>query len=399
MSDNHLDHLEPLAGVRVLDLSRVLAGPWATQLLADLGAEVVKVERPGEGDDTRSWGPPFLAAADGDDGVAAYFLCANRGKKSVCLDLASAEGQETVRRLATKADVFVENFKVGDLARYGLDYASLAGGNPRLVYCSITGFGQDGPYAARAGYDFVIQGMGGLMSVTGAPDEEGGEPMKVGIALVDIMTGLYTSSAILAALQRRHASGRGAYIDMALMDVQVATLANQASAYLVSGKTPGRGGNVHPSITPYETFATEDGSLNVAIGNDGQFRKLCEVLGAAELAADPRFATNSLRTVNRPALRILLQSALVAWPTAKWCEVLATKGVPAGPINDLAAVFADPHVVYRELVRRLPHPRFGSVPSVATPIRFVGETMPIRSAPPDLGEHTEAVLADWLNRS
>jgi crotonobetainyl-CoA:carnitine CoA-transferase CaiB-like acyl-CoA transferase len=382
-----------LSHVRVLDLSRVLAGPWASQLLADLGAEVVKIERPGTGDETRGWGPPWLTAPDGTDtGESAYFACTNRGKKSVTVDLARPEGQSIVRRLAERSDVLLENFKAGSLSRLGLGWEHLSALNPRLVYCSITGFGQSGPYRDRPGYDFVVQGMGGLMSVTGEPD---GEPMKAGVAITDIFTGMYVATAVLAALAHCERTGEGQRVDLALLDVQVATLANLAQNYLVTGRPPDRHGNAHASIVPYQAFATQDGYVVVAVGNDGQFTRLCEVVGRPELAADPRFATNAGRVENRPALVPILQALLAGRSTREWVETLQEAGVPCGPINDLAEVFADPHVQSRGLRVEVPHPLAGSVPVVASPMRL--SRTPVRhGTPPLLGEHTGEVLRDVL---
>lgn len=387
-----------LQGIKVLDLSRVLAGPWASQMLGDLGADVVKVERPGAGDDTRSWGPPWVPQADGSaSDQAAYFQCANRNKRSVAIDLATPEGQARVRALAAQADVLLENFKVGGLQAYGLDYDSLKALNPQLIYCSITGFGQTGPYAARAGYDFLIQGMGGLMSLTGRSDaEEGAGPQKVGVALVDIMTGLYASIGVLAALQHRHAAGEGQHIDLALLDVQVATLANQAANYLTSGKAPGRMGNAHPNIVPYQDFPTADGDMILAIGNDGQFARFCAAAGHADWATDERFATNPARVAHRAVLIPLLRQATVMKTTAEWIALLESQAVPCGPINRLPEVFADPQVIARGLQVTLDHPRFGSVPLVANPIRMSASPVAYTQAPPSLGEHTEQVLRDWL---
>ncbi|CUW40972.1 putative acyl-CoA-transferase, NAD(P)-binding [Magnetospirillum sp. XM-1] len=385
----------PLSHLRVLDLSRVLAGPWAGQLLADMGAEVIKVERPGEGDDTRGWGPPFLKDSDGKDtGEAAYFLSANRGKRSVTIDFTRTEGQELVRRLAARSDVVLENFKVGGLAKYGLDYASLKAVKPDLVYCSITGFGQDGPYAQRAGYDFLIQGMGGLMSLTGEP---GGQPMKVGVALTDIFTGMYAGFAVLAALARRDRTGEGSHIDLALLDVQVAVLANQASNYLVGGNTPKRLGNAHPNIVPYQAFATKDGHIILAVGNDGQFRRFCEVAGRPELGTDPRYAANAERVRNRAELVPVLESLLASRPSAEWIKTLEAAGVPCGPINDLGGVFADPQVIHRGLKTRVEHPLAGGVDLVANPIRFDGAQAVSDRAPPLLGGDTAQVLSGWLD--
>jgi len=388
----------PLTGVRVLDLSRVLAGPWAGQLLADLGADVVKVEKPGAGDDTRAWGPPYLKDAGGRDTTeATYFLCANRNKRSVAIDIATPEGQAQVRALAQQADVLLENFKVGGLKRYGLDYASLKAANPRLVYCSITGFGQTGPYAARAGYDFLIQGMGGLMSVTGQPDgEPGAGPQKVGVALTDIMTGLYATIAVQAALAERATSGLGQHIDLALLDVQVACLANQASNYLAGGLVPRRMGNAHPNIVPYQAFPTADGDIILAVGNDGQFAKFCAVAGHPEWSSDERFASNAQRVANRAVLVPLLRQATVMRTSADWIGALEAAGVPCGPINRIDEVFADPQVVARGLQIALPHALAGSVPLVANPIRLSGSPVAYQRPPPLLGEHTEEVLAQWL---
>jgi crotonobetainyl-CoA:carnitine CoA-transferase CaiB-like acyl-CoA transferase len=388
----------PLTGLKVLDLSRVLAGPWASQLLADLGADVVKVERPGVGDDTRAWGPPYLKDAHGHDTAeAAYFLCANRNKRSVTIDLAHPDGQALVRRLALQADVLLENFKVGGLAQYGLDYASLAALNPRLIYASITGFGQDGPYAPRAGYDFLIQGMGGLMSLTGrAEGEEGAGPQKAGVALTDIMTGLYTTIAVQAALAERERSGLGQHIDVALLDVQVACLANQAASYLAAGVVPRRMGNAHPAIVPYQDFPTADGDMILAIGNDGQFARFCAIAGRPEWATDERFASNPARVAHRSVLIPLLRQTTVMRTTAEWIAALEAAAVPCGPINRVDQVFADPQVQARGLRVELPHPTAGTVPLVANPIRLSASPVTYRSAPPLLGQHTDAVLADWL---
>jgi crotonobetainyl-CoA:carnitine CoA-transferase CaiB-like acyl-CoA transferase len=393
-----------LGHLRVLDLSRVLAGPWASQLLGDLGADVIKVEKPGKdgkgGDDTRGWGPPWLADGAGQPTTdAAYFLCTNRNKRSLTVDITQPAGQQIVRELAAQADVVLENFKVGGLKAYGLDYASLSALNPRLVYCSITGFGQDGPYASRAGYDFLIQGMGGLMSVTGrAEGEEGAGPQKVGVALTDILTGLYATIAIQAALAHREQSGLGQHIDLALLDVQVACLANQAMNYLVSGKAPRRMGNGHPNIVPYQDFPTADGDMILAIGNDGQFARFCDIAGHAEWAAEPHFASNAARVKHRSELIPLLRQATVMKTTADWIALLENAAVPCGPINDLAAVFADPQVLHRGLRVDLPHVAGGSAPQVANPIRFSATPIAYRLAPPLLGQDTEAVLRE-LGRS
>jgi len=390
-----------LAHLRVLDLSRVLAGPWAGQILADLGAEVIKVERPGVGDDTRAWGPPFLQNAQGENtSEAAYYLSANRNKQSVTIDFTQAEGRRLVRELAEKSDILIENFKVGGLAAYGLDYESLKALNPRLIYCSITGFGQNGPYAKRAGYDFMIQGLGGMMSLTGRPDsEDGGGPLKVGVALTDILTGLYSSVAILAALAHRDQGGGGQHIDMALLDVQVACLANQAMNYLTTGVAPKRLGNAHPNIVPYQDFPTADGDFILTVGNDGQFRKFCEVAGHAEWADDPRFTSNVQRVAHRAELIPLIRQATVFKSTAQWLAALELVGVPCGPINDLAAVFADPQVLARGLRIDLPNSLGGTTPQVASPLRLSATPVHYRNAPPLLGEHTEQVLQQWLDLS
>ncbi|BAU71799.1 CaiB/BaiF CoA transferase family protein [Metapseudomonas furukawaii] len=387
-----------LSHIRVLDLSRVLAGPWSGQILADLGAEVIKVERPGAGDDTRAWGPPFLKGADGrDTSEAAYFLSANRNKQSVTIDFTKPEGQALVRELASRSDILIENFKVGGLAAYGLDYESLKALNPRLIYCSITGFGQFGPYAKRAGYDFMIQGLGGLMSITGRSDqEEGAGPVKVGVALTDILTGLYSSVAMLAALASRELTGKGQHIDMALLDVQVACLANQAMNFLTTGNPPRRLGNAHPNIVPYQDFPTADGDFILTVGNDGQFRKFCEVAGHREWADDPRFSTNKARVAHRAELIPLIRQATVFKTTAEWVAALEAVGVPCGPINDLAAVFADPQVQARGLRVELEHALAGVVPQVASPLRLSETPVEYRLPPPLLGEHTDQVLARVL---
>jgi crotonobetainyl-CoA:carnitine CoA-transferase CaiB-like acyl-CoA transferase len=389
-----------LAHVRVLDLSRVLAGPWATQALADLAAEVIKVERPGAGDETRGWGPPWLAAREGEPRTAAYFAAANRGKRSVTVDLSRPEGQRIVRRLAARSDVLVENFKVGTLARLGLDPRDLARENPRLVTCSITGFGADGPYRDRPGYDFLLQAMGGLMSVTGAPDgAPGGGPMKVGVALTDLLTGMYATTAILAALAHRDRTGSGQHLDLSLLDVQVAALANQAQSFLVTGEPPPRLGNAHPSIVPYQAFATADGHLVLAVGNDGQFARFCGVAGTPQLAADPRFATNAARVAARAALVAILAPLLASRRTAEWVEALEAADVPCGPINDLAQVFADPQVRHRELRVEIPRAGGGAVPVVRSPMRLSGTPVAHDVPPPALGEHTREVLVSLLGMS
>ena len=390
-----------LSHLRVLDLSRVLAGPWAGQILADLGAEVIKVERPGNGDDTRAWGPPFLKDEQGEaTSEAAYYLAANRNKRSVTIDFTLPEGQKLVRELAARSDILIENFKVGGLQAYGLDYESLRAINPELIYCSITGFGQTGPYAKRAGYDFMIQGLGGLMSLTGrAEGDSGAGPVKVGVALTDILTGLYSTSAILAALAHRGHSGGGQHIDMALLDVQVACLANQAMNYLTTGAAPRRLGNAHPNIVPYQDFPTADGDFILTVGNDSQFRKFAEVAGQPQWAVDPRFVTNKQRVANRAALIPLIRQATVFKTTAQWVAQLEAAGVPCGPINDLAQVFADPQVLARGMALTLPHALAGSVPQVASPIRLSESPVEYRHAPPLLGEHTEQVLAEVLQLS
>lgn len=388
-----------LSHLRVLDLSRVLAGPWAGQILADLGAEVIKVERPGRGDDTRAWGPPFLADQAGNStGEAAYYLAANRNKRSVTIDFTRPEGQQLVRDLAAGCDILIENFKVGGLAAYGLDYASLSAVNPQLIYCSITGFGQTGPYAARPGYDFMVQGMGGLMSLTGKADgEPGAGPAKVGVALTDILTGLYSTVAMLAALAHRDKGGGGQQIDMALLDVQVACLANQAMNYLTTGVAPGRLGNAHPNIVPYQDFPTADGDFILTVGNDSQFAKFARVAGHPEWASDPRFASNQQRVANRKQLIPLIRQATVFKTTEQWVAELEAAGVPCGPINDLSQVFADPQVVARELAIHMQHPLAGTVPTVASPLRLSASPVEYRHAPPLLGEHTREVLQQLLN--
>jgi len=388
----------PLAGIKVLDLSRVLAGPWATQALADFGATVYKVEKPGSGDDTRGWGPPWLKDGAGrDSGESAYYLSANRGKHSLAIDLASADGQALVRALAARVDVLVENFKVGGLARYGLGYADLAPANPRLVYCSISAFGQDGPEAQGAGYDLMIQGMGGLMSITGVPDgEPGGGPVRVGVAAVDVMTGMYALAAITAALYERTRSGLGQYIDLALLDTQVSWLANQSLNYLISGRSPERQGTAHPNIVPYQAFRTADGYLMLAVGNDRQFAAFAAIVGRPELAADPRYATNTARVAHRAELVPLVAGILAARGTRDWIAVLAPAAVPCGPINDLAQVFAEPQVRHRQMRFDLPHPLGGRVPQVRNPTRYSRTELEYRRPPPLLGEHTAEVLGAEL---
>ena len=388
-----------LAGIKVLDLSRVLAGPWCTQMLADLGADVVKVERPAAGDDTRHWGPPFLKDDAGNDTrEASYFTACNRNKRSITVDMAHPEGQALLRRMAAEADVVVENFKVGGLAQYGLDYASLKDLNPRLVYCSITGFGQDGPYAERAGYDLMVQAACGLMSITGHADgTPGGGPLKVGVAVVDVFTGLYASNAILAALNARHASGQGQYIDMALLDVGMAVLANQAAGFLATGQAPGRAGNIHPSLAPYQDFATSDGNVLLAIGNDGQFARFCAAVGHEAWARDERFATNTARVRHRGALLALMEPLMRTRTTADWIALLEDKAVPCGPINTIAQAFDDPQVRARGLRVDLPRTAgdgIASVATVANPMRLSATPVSYRSAPPGLGQHTDEVLRE-----
>jgi crotonobetainyl-CoA:carnitine CoA-transferase CaiB-like acyl-CoA transferase len=390
-----------LAGVRVLDLSRVLAGPWCTQTLADLGAEVVKIERPSGanhagGDDTRGWGPPFLQDREGrDTAEAAYFLGANRNKRSVTIDIAHPEGQALVRRLAADCDVLVENYKVGDMARYGLDAATLRPLLPRLVYCSITGYGQTGPYRANAGYDYAVQGMGGLMSVTGERDDRpGGGPQKVGVAVADLFTGMYATVAILAALRHRDLTGEGQDIDLALLDTQVAMLANLGANFMVTGVAPKRAGNAHQNIVPYQVFEVADGHLILAVGNDAQFERFCAVAGCSELAADPRYAQNANRVRHREALIPLLAERLLQRPRADWLAALDAAKVPCGPINDLADVFADPQVIARGMTARVAHPHNDALRLVASPIKLSATPVTLRRAPPLLGQHTDEVLAE-----
>ena len=396
-----------LAGIKVLDLSRVLAGPWCTQILADLGADVVKVERPGAGDDTRHWGPPFLKDADGNDTTqASYYAACNRNKRSVTIDMATPEGQALIRQMAQHADVLVENFKVGGLARYGLDYASLRALNPRLIYCSVTGFGQDGPYAERAGYDLMIQAMTGMMSITGRADgEPGGGPLRVGVALTDLFTGVYASSAILAALNVRDngttGTGKGQHIDMALLDVGMAILANQASGFLATGVAPTRQGNSHPSLAPYQDFPTQDGSMLLAIGNDGQFARFCAAVGKPEWATDARFASNTLRVKHRTALIPAMEAVTRTRPTADWIALFEDKAVPCGPINTLAQAFDDAQVQARGLAVPLPRWKEGEagdgvaqITGVASPLRLSTHPPVLRNAPPALGQHTDEVLKE-----
>ena len=379
--------MKPLEGIKVLDLSRVLAGPWCTQLMADLGAEVVKIERPGAGDDTRHWGPPWHG--EGDERVAAYFLSCNRGKKSAAIDFARPEGAALVRKLAQEADVLIENFKVGGLEKFGLDAKSLRSANPRLVYASITGFGQDGPYAERAGYDYIIQGMGGLMSITGLPDGvPGGGPMRVGVAVVDLFTGLYTSVAILSALYRREKTGEGATIDMALFDTQLAMLANQASNALVSGEDPPRQGNTHPNIVPYQPFDAADQPIIIAVGNERQFARLAAICGHPEWTSDERFASNAARVANREEMVRLVSEAIARRPAADWLRELETAGIPAGPINRISQALSDVQADHRRMIRTI-----AGVPQVGSPVRIDGERADSDLPPPALGEHTDDVLA------
>jgi len=380
----------PLAGIRVLDLSRVLAGPWCTQLLADLGAEVIKIERPGVGDDTRHWGPPWHG--EGDERVAAYFLSTNRGKKSAAIDFSQPEGAALVRKIAETSDVVVENFKVGGLRKFGLDAETLRAANPRLIVASITGFGQDGPYAERAGYDFIIQGMGGMMSITGLPDDQpGGGPLRVGVAVVDLFTGMYTATAILAALFRRERTGEGANVDMALFDTQLAVLANQVSNALVSGKDPPRQGNTHPNIVPYQPFAAADKPLIVAVGNDRQFARLAEICGHPEWAGDDRFATNAARVANREEIVWLVSECIRRKPADEWFEKLEAAGIPAGPINTISQALADVQAQHRRMVRTM-----AGLSVMGSPVRIDGDRADTDLPPPALGEHTNDVLAEYL---
>lgn len=391
----------PLSHIRVLDLSRVLAGPLATQFLADMGAEVIKIERPRSGDDTRAWGPPFaLEPTANDPGISAYFACCNRGKQSVTVDITHPKGQELIRKLAAKSDVVIENFKVGGLAKYGLDYQSLKQINPRIIYCSITGFGQTGPYAARAGYDFLVQAMGGLMSITGEPDDvPGGGPVKVGVAISDQMAGMFALSAILTALLKRERTGEGEYIDVALLDSTVASLINQASTYLVSGIVPQRMGNAHPTVVPYQAFRTADGHIILAIGNDGQFQRFCAVAGLEGLADDERYRTNSARILNRDTLIPKIAEAIRQRTTADWVSLLESQAVPCGPINTIDQVFADPQVQARGMRRVMEHEKAGPLPVTANPVRMASHDTTADKAPPMLGENTDEVLTRLLDLS
>jgi len=391
----------PLSHIRVLDLSRVLAGPWAAQNLADLGAEVIKIERPGSGDDTRGWGPPWMKDASGkDSSESAYFLSVNRNKKSVTLDISKPEGQAIARELAMKSQVLIENYKVGTLKRYGLDFDSLKNDNPGLIYCSVTGFGQDGPYAPRPGYDFIFQGMGGLMSITGERDgQPGAGPQKVGIAITDVLTGMYASVAILAAITHRERTGQGQYIDAALLDTMVAFNANQISSYFAAGKIPMRWGNAHAQVVPYEVFPTADGHIILAVGNDSQFASFCQAAGCPELAQEARFRTNSQRIVHRGELIPLIAEIMRTRPKREWIEVLEAANVPCGPINNMKEVFEDPQVLHRQLRVDMPHPLGGTASVVRSPLRLSATPVEYRLAPPALGQHTGEVLKDLLGRS
>jgi crotonobetainyl-CoA:carnitine CoA-transferase CaiB-like acyl-CoA transferase len=385
-----------LQGIRVLDLTRILAGPSATQLLGDLGADVIKIEKPGEGDDTRKWGPPFVTGPDGKPTTeSAYYLCANRNKRSIAIDIASTEGQALIHRLLEKADILIENYKVGGLSAYGLSYAQLKEKFPRLVYCSITGFGQTGPYASRAGYDFLIQGMGGIMSLTGEPN---GEPMKVGVAVADVMAGMYATVGILAALRHRDQTGQGQHIDIGLLDTQIAWLANAGTNFLESGNNPQRFGNGHPNIVPYQVFPTADDPIIVAVGNDSQFRKLCDTLGRPALGVDENFATNVNRVKNRDALVAQLSAALQQQGRQHWIDALEKVGVPCGPVNTLAQVFDDPHVQARGAVVSMPHEASirGEVRLLANPIRLSETPVQYRITPPMQNQHAQDILRDWL---
>ena len=386
----------PLSHVKVLDLSRILAAPWAGQILADLGAEVIKVERPGAGDDTRSWGPPFLKDAQGNDTrEAGYFLAVNRGKRSITVNLDTPEGQQVVRDLAMRCDIVLENYKAGTLARFGLDEASLRKLNPRLIYCSVTGFGQTGPRRDQAAYDFLIQAMGGLMSVTGERDDKpGGGPQKVGVPIVDLMTGMYTAVSVLAALARRNETGKGDAIDIGMLDVQVATLANQAMNYLVSGKVPQRTGNAHPNIQPQDVFACADGAVILVVGNDSQFARLCEVLGRAEWVVDERFKTNAQRVRNLGLLAPMLRECFSNWTRADLIAALDKAGVPCGPINSVPEVFEDPQVKARGMLQYVDHPSGVPVPQVMSPMRFADAPLSQAAAPPLLGQHSEDILRE-----
>jgi len=390
----------PLKGYRVLDMSRVLAGPWAGQLLADLGAEVLKIERPEVGDDTRHWGPPYRQDKQGKDTEdAAYFFCANRGKKSVTVDITQPDGQEIIRQLVLQTDVLIENYKVGGLAKYGLDFDSLTAINPKLVYCSITGFGQTGPYANRPGYDFLIQGLGGLMSITGEPDNpdtKTGGPVKVGVAVTDLFTGLYAANAIQGALLERHQSGLGQHIDLALLDVQAAVLANQASNYLIGGTVPGRLGNAHPNIVPYQAFATADSFIIITVGNDQQFARFCKVIHAASLAKDDRYKTNANRVNNRQSLCEKIQRQLEQHDSQHWLEAFEENNVPCGPINAIDQVFEDPQIISRNMLVNIPDSRSGTLNFVGNPIKYSRSHIEYDLSPQELGKQTDSVLTDYL---
>lgn len=386
----------PLTGIKVLDLSRILAGPWATQVLADYGAEVYKIERPETGDDTRHWGPPYLKDINGNDTQeSAYYLAANRGKQSITLDITSLKGQEIIKRMVLEADIVVENYKVGGLTKYGLDYSSLSTLNPKLIYCSITGFGQTGPYAKRAGYDAMIQAMGGLMSLTGEADENpGGGPQKVGVAVADLMTGMYAVSAILAALYHKTQTGEGQHIDLALLDTQVAWLANQGSNYLVSGEVPQRLGTAHPNIVPYQAIKVKDGHMLLAVGNDKQFTQCCEILGCPELATNPDFQTNNKRVANRDILINLLEQRFLTQELDYWLEQLSNAHVPCGPINSLEQVFANPQIKHRNMLFELDHPTAGKVPQVANPVKFSKTAIEYSTPAPTLGQNNDLVRSN-----
>lgn len=387
-----------LANLRVLDMTRILAGPWCGQMLADLGAEVIKIEKPGSGDDTRAWGPPFLKDSAGNPtSEAAYYLAANRGKKSVTVDISRPEGQEIIRALAAQSDVLLENYKLGQLAKYGLDYARLSAINPRLIYCSITGFGQTGPDAHKAGYDFMIQGLSGFMSITGqADDQAGGGPQKAGVAISDLFTGLHATIGVLAALEQRHTTGLGQYIDLALLDVMVSSLANMNSNYLASGKPPVRWGNAHPNIVPYQTFAVADGHIILAVGNDAQFKKFCNAAGCPDLSNDPRFATNPARVQHRAELISLLSSLMLTRSKADWMAVLEKVNVPCGPIDNIAQALHNPQVLARGMLQNISHPAAGMVQLIANPIKMSGSSSTAPTHPPLLSEHTDQVLREKL---
>jgi crotonobetainyl-CoA:carnitine CoA-transferase CaiB-like acyl-CoA transferase len=390
----------PLTGYKVLDMSRILAGPWAGQMLADLGADVIKIERPKTGDDTRHWGPPYLRDKQGNNTQdAAYFFCANRGKQSVTVDITQPEGQEIIRQLAGQCDVLIENYKVGGLAKYGLDHVSLRQLNPQLVYCSITGFGQTGPYAERPGYDFLIQGMAGLMSLTGEPDEQGGSPVKVGVAVTDLLTGLYAANAIQGALLERHQSGLGQYIDLALLDVQAAALANQASNYLIGGEIPQRLGNAHPNIVPYQAFATADGHIILAVGNQAQFERLCNVLQQPDWLKDKRYSSNSARVDNRQTLCAEISQLLLQRNSQDWLSLFEQQQIPCGPINNLEQVFSHAQLQARNMLVKTKEPRSGEIQLPANPINYSRTPIAYSSPPPQLGNDTESILSQYLEYS